>query len=68
MESCESIEFAVAQIKNQCPDLTMNTIRMKIANTIAICDDVGIEHYCELTSLKHYSQQHRRAFKEVFGV
>ena len=68
IKSHKSIEFAVVQIKNQCPDLKTSSIRMKIANTVAICNEVGIEHYCGPTNLTHYSQQHRRAFKEVFGV
>lgn len=62
------VDSAIRKIKKLCPSLEEGSIRMKIANTIRICDEVGIKNNCHVASLEHYSQQHRKAFKKVFGV
>lgn len=64
----KSIDSVVQQIEMQCPLLSAGSIKMKISNTVAICNEERIVHSCSIASLSHYSQQHRKAFKEVFGV
>ena len=68
INSSNSIEIAIKKVKTLCPALEEGSIRMKIANTICICDEVRIKHNCNISSLDHYSQQHRKAFRTVFGV
>ena len=68
VNSFNSVETAVKKIKALCPVLEKGSIRMKISNTVCICDELGIKHNCTISSLSNYSQQHRKAFKVVFGV
>ena len=68
INSNNSIQTAVTKIKAMCPQLPTSSIKMKISNTIYICDEVGIKHNCHGSGLEHYSPQHRKAFKTVFGV
>ena len=68
VDSYGSVDNAIEKIEGLCPDLQPGSIRMKISNTIYICDELGINYNCTLKSLDHYSVQHRRAFKKVFGL
>lgn len=68
VNSSNSVQTAIKKINAMCPQLSPGSIRMKIANTICICDEVGVIHNCSIASLEHYSPQHRKAFKTVFGV
>lgn len=68
VNSNNSIEAAIKKIKTLCPVLVEGSIRMKISNTVYMCDELGIKHNCMISTLSNYSQQHRKAFKIVFGI
>lgn len=46
VNSYNSVEAAVKKIKGLCPVLAEGSIRMKISNTVCICDELGINHNC----------------------
>lgn len=68
VDSYNSIGTVVSKIKNRCTLLNEGSIRMKISNTVYICNELGIKHNCNIASLSNYSQQHREAFRVIFGV
>lgn len=63
-----SVQDVITKIKNKCPLLNVGSIRMKISNTVYLCDEFGIEHNCSIAVLSNYSQQHLDAFQKVFDV
>lgn len=67
MDSYNSIGAVVSKIKNRCPLLNEGSIRMKISNTVYICEELGIKHNCNIASLSNYSQQHEKRLESFLG-
>ena len=68
VDSSNSVDTVISKIEESCPSLSKGSIRMKLQNTVCICNELGIKHSCDVASLSDYSQQHMDAFKLIFGI
>ena len=58
-------DLLIEKIQTHYPELESNSIRMKLSNIRALCDEYGVSYKIKVGKLSNYSKQNKEVFIEI---